>query len=258
VATGIEAETMVEGNPRSVVQPQAASMPRAYAGSIGFGRAEPQKFIRPATITPVEAVREVSTRTSDFKQPVQQHSLPVAAAHDELSHAPMKGHPSENAAATDRQAFHNQTLQKTPSQEQPRAVLQSGPSFISHSESSDVQSSFLAPQEDLLNFSQHPSEQVSFQQTETVKQEREPNIANSSMSFFQRMAKVKDALSSSPSTDASSRNIKALEKPKMELAKNEQRKEDANSDRAVVKSARSSSLDEDYLDIPAFLRRQAN
>ena len=258
VATGIEAETMVEGNPRSVVQPQAASTPRAYAGSIGFGRAEPQKFVRPATMAPVEAVREVPTRSSDFKQPVQQHSMPVAVAHDDSSHAPMKGHASENAAATDRQAFHNQTLPKTPFQEQPRAVSQSGPSFISHSESREVQPSFLAPQEDLLNFTQHPSEQVSYQQPETLKQEREVNTANVSMSFFQRMAKVKDALSSSPTTDASSRNIKALEKPKMELAKNEQRKEEANSDRAVVKSARSSSLDEDYLDIPAFLRRQAN
>jgi cell division protein FtsZ len=70
------------------------------------------------------------------------------------------------------------------------------------------------------------------------------------------MARVKDALTS-PAVQQESHRAKPVERPRMELMKSEPvREEPVSGGRATVKQIKTT--EDDYLDIPAFLRRQAN
>ena len=120
----------------------------------------------------------------------------------------------------------------------PAATFPSGPSFVSPQASVPAQRSFFAAQE------QPQFAQVEAAHKPTLREQATGSAqaaAASTMSFFQRMAGVGRVLTAKP--EQADRSLHVVEKAKVEVTE---------------RTTKAAASEDDYLEIPAFLRRQAN
>ena len=286
VATGIEIQANTENLPRGVA-PVAAIAPvqdtrrSAYTGSFGFGgqqqpAAPVSRGLRPAPEAP-RAPEPARVEAQPVYTPEPVYQQPVEAVAAAVQQQPVQQYGTMGRIRTAVGAANAVQLEPmeaaiataTSTFIPPRS---SEPSFISPQVEQPVQRSFFnqqASENDTLHFAHQPAaagaasaQQADYAPRRTAMMEpalqpspREKE-ANPGGGFFQRMARVKDAFTSSAAPETPpARAIRAQEKPKFELTKNDPKREEAA---AVGSQTARASLEEDYLDIPAFLRRQAN
>jgi len=258
VATGIDLQAAAQ--PR----PQAAETNRFYGGKMGFGpkpAEAPKPVLAGAPARPMEqpvketaksqqsapmaetkpAAKEPGGLRASFlrEQPQPAPATPAAPAlqvatapQDHSAIFARKMHTSIGAAAQMQQE----------AEALPAAVGQRGPSFLSPQPAQPAQRSFF-PQAETSGFGRkengiRANARSAPQEESTHDNQGEPQ--GSAMSFFQRMAGVGRVLTSKP--EQPERSFQVVEKPRMEV-----------SERAA-----KGNTEDAYLEIPAFLRRQAN
>jgi cell division protein FtsZ len=246
VATGID---MVAGaEPRQ----HGSDSNRFYSGKVGFGprAAEPTKAAvnafapkQPEVAKAQPAFTEFKPMAKDMQPPRSIFSRPQPAMASEQPaipqpqpQAPVVTAPVPLAQTEARPLTFSRSVQtfigaaaqmqsETEKQAAPR-----GPSLTS-AQPSPQRSLFAAEQAEQASSSFAP---------QPAAQDRD--MAGNSMSFFQRMAGVGRVLAAKP--EQPERSLQVVEKPRVGV-----------TDRSPVKSA---AAEESYLEIPAFLRRQAN
>jgi cell division protein FtsZ len=238
VATGIDAESMPQQQPKqpgvpvAAVAPQPETTRRPYAGAIGFGRTAETAASKVAPI--------FGARTEQ----------PVASLELRQEEAQPRGIPAEARMQQPAPVM----------QMQPPAVSETGlfrptavksePSFVSPVPEQPSQRSYHAGHVDTLK----PQTQQAPQHApaETAPASEAPRESKG-IGIFSKMSRMREAFTSTSSAapaPEAPRVIRSQEKPKMEVVRSETP--------PAAKEKPASLLDDEYLDIPAFLRRQAN
>ncbi len=263
VATGIDAISNSENKPNN------SDTTRAFAGKSGFTGARatdtPKPYLpslRPATDFSKESVRresasntEAATTTAVKEKQDVRPAAPVAAAKPVVAVTPVapiaaKPAPQQAPRAASEEGtvmfarctstFVGATSQLPDAAPQQKAAPQAStthqhePSFMAPHASQPTQRSFFSQQDE-----------APMSKTEASKgQQQAPRAAakadsnNSSMSFFQRMANVSRALTK---PEQAERTLQVVKKSDVKVSEQP-----------------AKAAEEDYLEIPAFLRRQAN
>jgi cell division protein FtsZ len=269
VATGIDLISASEPRPQVPVTDGS----RFYGGKVGFNA--PAKAAEPARAPAmaVAAPRPVEVRAVDAPRPITEARPPVAGKETAAPRppAPQRSQPApQQQAAPAAQApgaikaqpvpalvFGRNirtsvgaasSLQTTAPAPRPAQGAAAGaarePSFISPQAAQPAQRSFFAAQED-PHFSRKDTAvskaKISPRDHAAGNNagERQPP-AGSAMNFFQRMAGVGRVLTAK--YEQPERSLHVVEKAKVE----------------VTERTSKPAAEEDYLEIPAFLRRQAN
>jgi hypothetical protein len=262
VATGIDAAQMAENKPQAA---PAIETNRFYGGKVGFGpRAEqPKPVIASAPVPlpskPAELPKEAQKRPApvaetkpaapSFKEAPRPTFLRSAAPAPQ----PVVQEPPVHSAEAEEElelvfGKNMQTTVGAATQSQDEvpvriAVGDRSPSFISPQASQPAQRSFFS-QPGELSPAKAPSGKISPREqasSYSAQQPREtPAGGGNAMNFFQRMAGVGRVLASRPD-QSEARTLHVVEKPKADVVEHT-----------------SKSAEDDYLEIPAFLRRQAN
>jgi cell division protein FtsZ len=255
VATGIDLQSASEPRPQTPVN----DAQRFYNGKVGF--TAPVKAVEPAR-APVTATRQ----DAPAKEPVRP-SAPAEAKPSAKDSVPAPRAPAAHAQAPKPQAAAVKPARAGTEQAPiafarnlrtfvgaassirqeiraakpaPVAATSQGPSFISPQPAQPTQRSFFSSQEEphfaRTNSAPRPKPPSNAQANAPER----PSMASNTMNFFQRMAGVGRVLAAKQ--EQPERSLHVVEKAKVEVTE---------------RTTRPSSED-DHLEIPAFLRRQAN
>lgn len=258
VATGIDLGVAVEPKP----QAKPIEAPRLYGSKLGFVAPrpiEPAKF----SVPPIQAKPSEQPSPEPLKRtepaiehkPAARSTGSVAAANTTIStqsqsratstHSDSEGNPlvvfaSRMSTFIGAVKYHEETEQL----QLPIAVGMRTPAFISPQPAQPAQRSFFAaPEETAQNrkpFSAAPRSDRSRNTPEESDNKDRDFAGNAARTLINRMANVGRVLASKP--EKPERNVHVVEKAKVEVSERTQK----------------SITDNDYLEIPAFLRRQAN
>ncbi len=272
VATGIDAQQAIESKPQLAAEPA-----RFYSGKMGFGGrpAESTVSVRPVAPPPPRPVVEPVAR----REPVAEMK-PVATTG--LRSGFLRSQPAVQATASSAAVAMAQPMPQSAPIEQPAPVLQVAPapaaapakaeeiqvvfvnrirtsigaasqvqnetgalpaqrepSFISPAAAQPAQRSFFGSTPEFKEAPAPRNSKISPREQASHTASESSAAAGSSMSFFQRMAGVGRVLTAKP------------EQPERSLVVNKAKAE-------VTERAAAKPAEDDYLEIPAFLRRQAN
>jgi cell division protein FtsZ len=254
VATGIDMLSSSEARPNT------DTGNRFYGGKPGFN--PPAKAIEPVRAPAIATARPADVKiaprpVTELKPVVKTTAAPQSATaqtRPQAAATPLQ--PSAPVAASEPSVAFCRNIRTSVGAAsnfqdalQPKAQPASKqkhqePSFVSPQPAQPAQRTFFAAQDDAQHFGRKDTSaktKVSPREHASgTAQERPQPAAGSTMSFFQRMAGVGRVLTSRH--EQPERNLHVVEKAKVEV-----------TERSV-----KPAMEDDYLEIPAFLRRQAN
>ena len=244
VATGIEAQERSERPPFTGSTTQARATRSAASDS-------ESRFRFPAPKSRSEAPREPEVKTESRREPEEERPAPSPArpqatsgvprfSRSRMSNAAVAEQPEEEDSAARAQYMHEEEIQQPVMEEQPYAQAepvaeepQAEPGFVPPRAEQPAQRS---------HYVSRPMEEdrVAGRGRSVRTEERAPE--SKSMNFFQRRAGGNKAEPRDAESRQAERRVAVKENPTPSSVAGDSKKEDDN----------------DYLDIPAFLRRQAN
>jgi cell division protein FtsZ len=276
VATGIDAVAIAEPKP----QPKMPDISRLYGGKIGFGGQRPGEAMKfPVTsppplrnVDPPVPAAHVQVPQAHVPAPAVTIPAPTPAATPAPAPEPRvlqqpqppvfekkpvtieKKAPTLNADDASAVAFvgnmataigavkYQEEAQQMPAPPLTAAGMRT-PAFMSQPPVQPSQRSFFAMADDAEYVRKTAATQRNFERTAAPTDQKEKDTpAAGAMNFLHRMANVGKVLASKP--EKPERSVQVVEKPKPEV-----------TERSTKTAA---ATDNDYLEIPAFLRRQAN
>jgi cell division protein FtsZ len=256
VATGIDM-----GSDRADHKP-ITDANKFYAGKVGFTPPKTPEAPKPAAVVrpaePVAVRQAMPVQEQRPAAPKEQVSTQPRAAFAHTAQPQQAAEPAQQPqhAAEQQEAYpayaenrpaapqmQPAQLEMRPAQPAPQPQQQREPSFVSPTPAQPAQRSFFAQQE-AAGFP-HKDAQAAAVKKETAREHSSAGAdrtapGGNAMSFFQRMAGVGRVLTSKP--EQTDNGVHVVEKTRVEV---------------TDRSTKPASQD-DYLEIPAFLRRQAN
>ena len=254
VATGIDGIALEEPKPFKVPEPT-----RIYGGKIGFvapSRPAPEPLRFPpqasAPTRPVEAPQSPAAAPEPVSSGLRRAAGPVL----EQKPAPVEASRGSGSVNSLIALVNNVTTcigaVKLPEEEtrqvpqpvaMPVAATAGGrtPSFVSPAPMQPVQRNFFANTDDNASYARRPAAAPQGTRNFDNSREKEP-ASGSAANFISRMANVGRAIASAKPEAPATRTPHVVEKVKVEV---------------TDRTAKAAAADE-YLEIPAFLRRQAN